>query len=127
MSSDSKSVYSKSAEYNLANLSDERISRAYLSSKDREKRHNNEWTKRKVNINDIVAIFTPNAKIEQSYQKLIFKGDKYTIIADLNAGYLRIQNKEGKYIKLNGAVGSDSETHFKIMNREEMENAHSTN
>ena len=127
MSSDSKSVYSKAAEYNLTNLSDERIFRAYQASKEREKRHNNEWVKRKVNINDIVAVFTPNAKKETSYQKLIFKGDKYTVIADLNAGYLRIQNKEGKYIRLDGTVGSNSETHFKIMNREEMENAYSSN
>ena len=76
----------------------------------------------------LLVIFVWNIhQNRKSYQKLIFKGDKYTIIADLNAVYLRIQNKEGKYIKLNGAVGSDSETHFKIMNREEMENAHSLN
>lgn len=72
-------------------------------------------------------MFTPNAKIEKSLKKLIFKGDKYTVIADLNSGYLRIQNKEGKHIKLNGAIGLDSETHFKIMNREEMKNAYSSN
>lgn len=127
MSSDTKSVYSKAAKYNLANLSDERMFHAYHASKDRERKHNKEWVKRKVNINEIVEVFTPNAKIKRSLQKLIFKGEKYTVIADLNSGYLRIQNKEGKYIKLNGTIGLDSETHFKIMNREDMKNAYRSN
>lgn len=50
--------------------------------------------------------------------------DKYCCnpegFADLNAGYLRIQNNKGRYVKLDGTVGTDRETHFKIKTREEM-------
>ena len=41
--SDSKGFYSDEAKHNFENLSDQNILKAYILSKAREKKHNDEW------------------------------------------------------------------------------------
>lgn len=75
----------------------------------------------KVNINEIIEQFAPEFIAKDNNQKMIFYGERYNIIADMASGYLRIYDTDLKaYIKLDGMPGTEVETHFKIMRREEM-------
>ena len=94
----------------------------YNRSKEREKRHNENWIKQKVNINDIVRKFTPEDRTGHSNGvKYVFENEKYAIKADMASGYLRIYDKKKKiYLKIDGTPGNLEETHFKIKRRGEM-------
>ncbi len=93
----------------------------YDRSKERERKYNENWSKQKVNINDIVDRFAPGCNGSVEGVKYVFKGPDYSVIADMASGYLRIKdNKSGEYLKLNGTPGNREETHFKIKKKEEM-------
>ena len=90
-------------------------------SKERERKYNENWKQNSVNINDIVNQFTPNAVGTVHGVKYQFEDNRYRIVADMASGYLRIFDKIlGKYVRLDGSVGSAEETHFKIKKRSEM-------
>ena len=82
---------------------------------------NENWIKQKVNINEVVSKFAPDSAGIVNGIKYEFRGAKYTVVADMASGYLRIKdNKTGNYLKLDGTPGNRSETHFKIKKKEEM-------
>lgn len=115
---DSKSMYSEvSKAYVEANANEKN----YISSKAREAKHNGQWLKYQVNINDIIDRFTPNFHGEVHNTKYIFVGDDYNVVTDMASGYLRIWDKNIKrYVTLDGKPGSDKNTHYKIKKREDM-------
>ena len=94
----------------------------YNVSKQKEKLHNDDWNKQKVNLNDIVNKFVPDSKGGyKSGYKYVFSGEKYVVVTDMVAGYLKIIDKKtNQPLKLNGKPGSKKETHFKILKRSEM-------
>lgn len=94
----------------------------YNVSKQKEKLYNDDWNKQKVNLNAIVNKFAPNSKGGyKSGYKYIFSGEKYDVVTDMVAGYLKIIDKKtNQPLKLNGKPGSKKETHFKILKRSEM-------
>ena len=117
--SDNKALYSKASHYYVTAHAG--LNHAYKKSKNREARHNSEWEKRKVNINEIIDRFASDFTARENRQKMIFFGGKYNVIADMASGYLRIYDNALKtYVKLDGTPGTDKETHFKIKKREEM-------
>ncbi len=74
-----------------------------------------------MNINNVVRDFVPGAEGQITGYKYIYNGERYQVVADMVAGYLRIKDKKtNQYVKLNGKPGSNNETHFKILKREEM-------
>ena len=122
--SDSKSCYSEASKYyvEVETQSSEIDAKRYERSKERERRYNENWIKRSVNINDIVDCFTPGCEGYRDGVKLVFENERYLIKADMPAGYLRIYDKTTKqYLMPNGAMctGFD-DSHFKIKKREEM-------
>lgn len=120
---DYKTGYSDASSNYVSNtiMNSEVDMKKYNDSKAREAKYNENWSKQKVNINDIVDEFAPNSTGKVSGMKYTFKGKKYTVIADMSAGYLRIkENKSKKFVKLDGSYGNRDETHFKILKREEM-------
>ncbi|MBR6254153.1 MAG: hypothetical protein IKR22_01835 [Clostridiales bacterium] len=93
----------------------------YNRSKAREAVYNETWKQNMVDINEVVANFAPDSDGRPHGVKYLFKGERYTIKADMAGGYLRIYDKKlKKYVKLNGKVGTLSETHYKIKKRSEM-------
>ncbi len=95
--------------------------KAFEASKAREAKHGERWKSQPANINDVVNRFTPGASGEAMGVKYIFKGDRYTVVADMASGYLRIfDNEMGCYVRLDGSPGSDEDTHFKIKSRGDM-------
>lgn len=122
--SDSKDLYSDASsdfvEKDAANQ--EEAKHLYEKSKDREAKHNEEWKKYPVNINEIVDKYAPGAKGEIAGVKYIYKGERYSVLADMASGYLRVQDTVTKmHLKFDGSFTKDDEgTHFKIMRREEM-------
>ena len=122
--SDSKSLYSKASKYyvevdvkqNAADAS------RYSRSKDRERAYGENWKKQAVNLNDIVDQFASGATGRRKGYKFIFRGSRYTVIADMPSGYLRIYDRELKsFVTLDGKPSRIGElTHFKILKREEM-------
>ena len=94
----------------------------YDRSKAREEKYGKNWEKNKVNLNDIVEKFCPNAEGKTvSGVKFVFKNENYIIECDKASGYLRIYDKRiHKYVKLDGSPGNRDETHFKIKKRSEM-------
>ena len=99
----------------------------YDRSKIRESKFNDEWSKQKVNLNEIVDRFVPSVEgfAEQHSQggvKYNFEGKRYIVKCDKVSGYLRIYDKKTKsYCKLDGTPSDNlNETHFKIKRREEM-------
>lgn len=123
--SDSKSLYSQSASiYINSQVSQNPADKLfYEKSKRRESKHNNEWLKHLVNLNDIIAKFAPNPITSTVNGKFIFKSQdgRYNIVTDMVAGYLRIyDNKLKKYVKLDGTPGNEKATHYKIKKSKEM-------
>lgn len=100
----------------------EEAKRLYEKSKARESKHNEEWAKHPVNLNDIVDRFAPGSKGEKSGVKYIYKGAHHHVITDMASGYLRVRDVATKeYLKFDGTFSrSDKGTHFKIKKREEM-------
>ena len=93
----------------------------YNVSKKKEEKYNVEWSKNKVNINEVVDKFAPNSEGHVEGYKYVFEGERYQIIADMVAGSLRIKDKKtNQHVKLDGKPGSRSETHLKIKKRGEM-------
>ena len=116
---DDKELYSKSSLDYVKNS--EADSNAFNKSKRRERRYNDSWEDEKVNINDVIATFTPDYSTKENHQKLIFYGDRYNVVTDMASGYLRVyDNVQKTYVRMNGMPGSDQQTHFKIKRREEM-------
>lgn len=115
--SSTSAIYVTSA-INNSNTEQDRYNR----SKAREKKFNSNWSKQKVNINDVVNQFTPNCTGKAHGVKYEFENDRYVIKADMASGYLRIYDKTLKsYVKLDGSPSKNrDETHFKIKKREEM-------
>ena len=120
---DYKSGYSDASTHYVSNtiMNSEVDMKKYKESKAREVKYNDNWSRQKVNINDIVDKFAPNSSGKVKGMKYLFKGSKYTVIADMSVGYLRIkENKTKKFINLDGTYGNRDTTHFKILKREEM-------
>ncbi len=116
---DNKALYSKASQYYVTTQAG--TNPGYGKSKNREAKHNADWESQKVNINEIIDQFAPTFTAKENNQKLIFFGDDYNVITDMASGYLRIYDKNQKaYVKLDGTLGTDKETHFKIKKREEM-------
>lgn len=115
---DSKSMYSEvSKGYVEANVNEKN----YINSKTREAKHNNRWLKYQVNINDIIDRFAPDFHAEVHNTKYIFASKDYNIVTDMASGYLRIfDNNLKRYVTLDGTVGNDKNTHYKIKKREDM-------
>jgi hypothetical protein len=121
--SDSKNAYSNASKKftNKTVLSSEKAKHQYDVSKKKEEKYNDKWSNHMVNINDIVNQFTPNANEYVNGYKYVYENDRYQVVADMAAGYLRIKNKNtNQYVKLDGKPGSNGETHFKIKKRSEM-------
>ena len=111
---DSKGNYSDSSNnyINKTVLNSEEAKHNFNVSKKKEEKYNDEWSKNKVNINEIVDKFAPNSEGHV---------EGYKVIADMVAGSLRIKDKKiNQHVKLDGKPGSNSETHFKIKKRGEM-------
>lgn len=71
--------------------------------------------------NKFVNNDVPNSQEYVEGYKYIYDGDRYQVVADMVAGYLRIKDKKtNQYVKLDGKPGSQNETHFKIKKRGEM-------
>lgn len=116
---DNKELYSKASKYYVE--TNEEDAKRYAKSMKRKEKHNKDWEENKVNINEIIDKFTPEFDAKENHEKMIFMGEKYSVIADMASGYLRIYDREQEtYIKLDGTPGADKETHFKIRHREEM-------
>lgn len=121
--SDNKSYYSSNSKNYVNNVvpKSEIDLKHYNDSKKKEEIHNESWSKQKVNINEVVDKFAPNSPGYVNGYKFIYEGDKYQVVTDMVAGYLRIKNKKtNQYVKLDGKPGSREETHFKIKKKEEM-------
>jgi len=117
---DSKALYSKAAQYYLENKEVDKVH--YDKSMERKEKYGTLWEKAKVNINDIIDEFAPEFMAKEYNEKMIFYGEAYNVVTDMASGYLRIYDINAKmYVKLDGTPGKDSETHFKIKKREEME------
>ena len=108
----------------------------------RAENYKNNW--KSVNINTVVNKFAPGSEPEFKNGKIIFKSKdgKYSVVADVGGGYLRIRdltknNSKASYLNLDGSdghnyVGADGKihgkskseynrtTHFRIKKREEM-------
>lgn len=112
---DSKNNYSRESKKYTNNTTkiSKNAQKSYNVSKEKENKYGNSWEK--VNINEIVDKFAPNAKEYVNGYKYIFEGDKYDVIADMVSGSLRIINKAtNQPLKLDGKPGSKKDTHFKI-------------
>jgi len=74
-----------------------------------------------VNLNEIIDQFCPNFTVKEKGNKFIFKGDRYDVSADMVGGYLKIFDKSiGNWIRLDGSIATDENSHYKIKKREEM-------
>ena len=95
----------------------------YNRCKEREREKNETWKRNKVNLVEIVQRFAPNAKTRRKGYKFIFEGDRYTVVADLVAGYLRIRDRVAKKFldKFGNPSDDGDQTHMKIMRKEEMQ------
>lgn len=119
--SDSKQNYSDAAG-NYKKAAQENADKSYEDSKAREKRYGILWEKHPVNLNELVATFAPNSQGEVHGSKYIFKGENYSVVADMAAGYARVFSyQEGKHLVLEAPIGKYDGTHFKIKKREDME------
>lgn len=121
---DNKELYSKTSYYYVETKVPSSKSEydRYNNSKNREKLFNSIWLQQKVDINKIIDKFCPNYTIKLRATKIIFKGERYSVSADMVAGYLRVRDEKLKsWVKLDGSPSKNNdETHFKIKRREEM-------
>lgn len=121
---DQKTAYSQASEYYVEAALDSSAANhvAYEKSKERQRKHGENWKKQPVNINEICDKFAPGDSGAIRGQKFIFEGPRYVVQADMAAGYLRIWDKQLRaHIKLDGTPSKDRrKTHFRIKRREEM-------
>ncbi len=119
-----KEIYSEASKYfcEVSVPSDTKVQEWFNKSKAREAEYNEKWKKFKVNLVDLVDKYAPNAQVYEKRYKFFFKGDKYTVVTDMVAGYARVQvNATKQYLDINGRPNSDGDfTHFKIKRKEEM-------
>ncbi len=121
---DEKACYSETSTNYIENdvvvntIDKERFERV----KGREATFNKNWCKQKVNLNEIVKRFTPNANGKRKGYKYVFENQNYEIRCDMIGGYLRILDKHKKrFIELDGRISKKNDiSHFKILRREEM-------
>lgn len=94
----------------------------YARSKIREQKYNEEWEKEKVNVDEIVEKYAPNAECVKDGVKFKFLGEENTVICDMASGYLRIQNNSTElFYRSDGSLTDSNEgTHFKIKKWEEI-------
>ena len=94
----------------------------YNRSKLREQKYNEEWKKDKVNVNEIIDKYAPDANCYKKGVKFYFEGNENTVICDMASGYLRVKNNAtGLWYRIDGTLTSSREgTHFKIKKWEEM-------
>lgn len=122
--SNAKSMYSDISGYYCEKVvpSNSKDKQRYDRSKLRERKYNEEWKKEKVNLNEIVDKYAPNANCYKKGVKFYFEGDKNVVICDMVSGYLRVKNNEtGLFYRADGSLtDSNKETHFKIKRLEEM-------
>lgn len=100
-------------------------------SKKRESQYNDQWKKRRVDINEICRRFAPNDPYghKEGY-KWVFEDDRrnrvsgYRVVCDMVSGYLRVYKKtplypkRGKPIEIDtGRFGPNETTHYKIRKR----------
>ncbi|MCF0229686.1 MAG: hypothetical protein HUJ76_08370 [Parasporobacterium sp.] len=121
---DQKSAYSEASKHYVeVKVPESAVEKGRFDrSKMREEKYNENWSKQKVNINDIVDAFAPDFTVKEKGTKYIFKGGRYDVSADMAGGYLRIyDNKLKTWVKLDGSpVSNSGEGHYKIKKREEM-------
>lgn len=121
---DDKDKYSNAAkDYMTLDINEyEKDKNRAIKSEQRREKYEANWNINKVNLNEIVNLFWPNAIGKtQSGIKFVFKKEHYAIECDKVAGYLRIYDRKlKKYIKLDGSIGNRDETHFKIKKRDEI-------
>ena len=128
--SDYKGGYSTNAS-KMKNKSES--SKTFNSIRKSAESRSNTWrnTWKKVNLNDIVNEFAPDAIPFNNGGKFIYNGKRYTVLADTYGGYLRIKDKtipgNKNYITLDGKsyynlpkAKREQLTHFYILKREEM-------
>ena len=127
---DSKGKYSINAKKNnILAEKNKQLSKIKHQSLKRKQLHEQDWEK--VDLNEIVEKFAPNSKPYTINGKLVYNnGGRYSVIADLYSGYLRIRDNQikgdKKYISLDGTSYYDfklkdreKKTHFKIKKRKE--------
>lgn len=118
---DAKSLYSEASKYNIeVNMTQNAADATrYSRSKDRERAYGTYWKKHMVNLNDIVDRFAPGVTGLRKGYKFIFQGSRYTVIADMPSGYLRVYDEVLKsFVTLDGVPSRIGElTHFKILKR----------
>uniref|UniRef100_A0A7C9JDR3 Uncharacterized protein n=1 Tax=Muribaculaceae bacterium Z82 TaxID=2304548 RepID=A0A7C9JDR3_9BACT len=121
---DSKSAYSEAADYYVKTTAaqDEAMARAYAKARARKDRHGHRWETTNVNLNEICDRFAPGDRGEVKGTKYIFAGERYSVVADMAAGYARIYDRVArKYTLLDGSpCDNDDLTHFRILKRDEM-------
>ena len=93
----------------------------------REQMYSANW--KSVGINEVVEKFAPNSKPYTNGNKLIFPGNRYSVVCDTIGGYLRVfDNVYKTYVTLDGQLMSSLKggknlqllkTHFKIKKRGE--------
>lgn len=121
--SDYKTPYSEMSTLFVASANGRRAELAiFENSKRREGKHNAEWLKSKVNLNDVCDRFAPGDRGHVEKGKFIFEGARYNVVADMSVGYLRIWDKQLKaYVTLDGLPDKHNRhSHYKILRREEM-------
>lgn len=121
--SDYKSPYSEASSLFIDDANASQTALAISrSSKRREEKHNDEWLKNKVSLNDVCDRFAPGDRGHEEKGKYIFEGDRYNVVADMSAGYLRIWDKTlCSYVTLDGLPDRHNRhSHYKILRREEM-------
>ena len=121
--SDTKAAYSAASKDYIDNIvpSSTKEQERYRAAKAREAMYNDDWIKLSVNINDMVAEYTPEAVGRKKGYKYKYVSKDWIVLADMIAGYLRlIDRRTGEFVKLDGTPGKDWETHFKILKRKDM-------
>lgn len=122
--SDDKDSYSEASSdfVNGASAGDTEKERLFNEGKERERKHNKRWLKQSVNLNEVVDTFAPGAKGEVHGVKFLFKGERYTVVADMANGSVRVYDTEQRgFVTSDGRLSKKGgPTHFKIKRREEM-------
>lgn len=119
---DQKSAYSSFAVDFVSVIAEASKSAAhYLEEANaRKARYGARWAKVSVNLVDICDEFAPGAAEENRGHKLIFRGERYTVICD-PVGYVRIWDKQlRRHVDLEGNPVNDKKSHFRILKRKEM-------
>lgn len=119
---DNKSDYSSAASSARNSEKDMNQIRAYEKSRERHEKHVVNWSKNKVNLNEIVDKYAPGSKGKADGIKMIFYGKDYNVVTDLVSGYVRVYDNNNKgYINLNDEPDRDNKnTHFQIKKRKDM-------